>query len=90
MNNVRNIDLKSMAETGLKYLTVSTCVLAAQFAASRVPPAGKSGWVSWVKSSTAVIVGVIGSGLLINYVETQKVLKISSATKSQKLIESNL
>lgn len=85
-----NLDLKSATETSLKYLAVSSCVLAAQFAAARVPPTNKGGFVSWLKSSTAVIIGVVGSGLLINLVEKQKVLKMSSATKTQKLIESYL
>lgn len=85
-----NVDLKSAAETSLKYLTISSCVLVTQFAATKVPPVKKGGFVDWMKSGAAVVVGVVGSGLLISFVNNQKVLKMSSANKNKKLIESNL
>ena len=85
-----SLDLKSAVETSLKYLAISSCVLVAQMAAAKIPPTNKNGFINWMKSSTAVVIGVVGSGLLINLAEKQKVLKMSSATKTQKLIESNL
>ena len=77
-----NVDLKSATETSLKYFAISSCVLAAQFAAAKIPPNNKGSLVNWLKSSTAIVVGVV--------VSKQKVLKISSANKTQKLVESNL
>ena len=84
-----NVDLKSATETSLKYFAISSCVLAAQFAAAKIPPNNKGSLVNWLKSSTAIVVGVVGSSL-IDLVSKQKVLKISSANKTQKLVESNL
>lgn len=85
-----NVDLKSATETSLKYFAISSCVLAAQFAAAKIPPNNKGSLVNWLKSSTAIVVGVVGSSFLIDLVSKQKVLKISSANKTQKLVESNL
>lgn len=85
-----SVDLKSATETSLKYLAISSCVLATQFAAAKLPLGNKNTFLKWIKNSTAVVVGVVGSGLLIDLVNKQKILKMSSANKNRKLIESNL
>ena len=51
-----SVDLKSATETSLKYLAISSCVLATQFAAAKLPLGNKNTFLKWIKNSTAVVV----------------------------------